>query len=287
LNDIETELTAGMRERVARLTPPRDVLEAATRRHRRRTLARRGGYAAGVFALAGVLASGVTWTVERGPDEDRPAVAAQPPELALAAAVTASQGTSYRIRVTIGSGDPSPRTREGALDPVTATGYLRYPFDDGSGRYHEDRLVDGTWYVGGSTDDESTFKQMPGRRTRLDFGDTLHGVAGASADPNELLEALRERRALIRRTAADAYQFEIVLREDATVHERLSVSGDVKLDTDGRLASIVYETRHQAMKGSEPVDGRVSTAIELYDYGVAVSVRRPANVVMVRTWARG
>ena len=279
---LEHELAAAMHEHATSLAPRRDVLGAASLRHRRRTVARRTSYAAGVLALAGVLTPVGLWRAELGRGVDPPTtVVAQRPELALAAAVASSESTSYRIRITNTSGGTQGWTREGALDPVRANGYVRSPFNDGSGRYYEDRLVDGTWYIGG-TDDTSTFKQMPGRRDRLDFNDSLHGLAGASSDPNDLLRALRESRATITQPSRDLYHFELVLVDKPAIHEKVTVAGDVRLTTDGRIASVTYETLMKARKGSTPVESRMTTAIEMYDYGTTVTVHRPPHVVVVR-----
>jgi len=281
MNNIEHELAAAMHEQATKLAPRRDVLGAATLRHRRRTVARRTAYATGVLALAGVLTTVGLWRAEQGRGVDPPTTVVAPqPELALAAAVASSESTSYRIRITDTFGGGQAWTREGALDPVRASGYLRSPFNDGSGRYYEDRLVDGTWYIGG-TDDASTFKQMPGRRERLDFNDSLHGLAGASSDPNDLLRALRESRATITQPSPDVYHFELVLVDEPAVHEKVTVAGDVRLNPDGRIASVTYETLTKARKGSTPVEFRMTTAIEMYDYGATVTVHRPPNVVVV------
>src|SRR3954453_15732267 len=97
-NSLEEQLTAGMRERVAGITITTDVVGETLRIQRRRTMITRTAYAVGVAGLAGAITAGVLATGGTGPGTapNRPPVAgAESPELHLAAAVTASQSTSY------------------------------------------------------------------------------------------------------------------------------------------------------------------------------------------------
>jgi hypothetical protein len=57
---LEEDLAEGMRAYAGRLRLTGDVLGAAARRHRRRRAVRRSAYAAGVVALAGALAAGLS-----------------------------------------------------------------------------------------------------------------------------------------------------------------------------------------------------------------------------------
>jgi hypothetical protein len=292
MNDLETQLAAGMRSRVADLTMSRDVLGAASRRHRRRVAARRTTYAAGVLGLTAIVAAALAITGNgaqpaghpRNDANGPPATTSEMPGLTLAAAVAASESTSYRITVSIRYASGPAWTRDGAFDPSKVSGYLRHPFDDNTGRYHESRLVEGTWYVAGiwyaGSSDGSTFKQMPGTRDRLDFNDTLKGMAGASADPNELLRALRDRKASITRPSHDTYRFQVTLKDEPARHEKVSVVGEVKLNEDKRIATVVYETTSQAMKGTLPITSRSTTTIALSVYGLLVDVKRPTKVVV-------
>src|SRR5690349_18261046 len=100
-NSLEEHLTAGMREQVAGITISTDVVGETLRIRRRRTMIARTGYAVGVIGLAGALTAGVLTTIGTGPGAapNRPPVgAADSPELRLAAAVAASQSTSYKVK---------------------------------------------------------------------------------------------------------------------------------------------------------------------------------------------
>lgn len=69
---LETQLTEAMREYAEGVRLTGDVLHAAARRHRRRTIIYRSAYAAGIMGLVGVLAAGLAIN---GPPPARPSVA--------------------------------------------------------------------------------------------------------------------------------------------------------------------------------------------------------------------
>src|SRR5690349_20910417 len=171
-NFLEEQLTAGMRERVGDVTITTDIVNEALRVRRRRTVIARTAYTAGVVGLAGALTAGVVATGGTGPatGPHRPPVAtAGSPELRLAAAVAASQSTSYRVKTTIDMrSDPAspPTIVEGAFDPATTTGFLRVPVSNGA--RHEERLIRGDWYTGDAgVDGKMVWRHNPGTYTTL------------------------------------------------------------------------------------------------------------------------
>ncbi|MGK5739456.1 hypothetical protein [Micromonospora sp. URMC 103] len=293
--DIEEQLTAGMRQEVAGVTLATDVLGAATRAHRRHTLVRRGAYAAGVAGLAGVLAVSATVGGAGGgsaPQTRPPAAAGPAPaegeaNVELVAAVTASEKTSYRIRVTTASkGDPGSReTAEGAFDPGERTGYLRSPIAGGPA-YAEERLVRGVRFLGSTG--SKTWKQERGRHDRLDYGGAApEGTVVASADPEELFAALRRADARVTRTGPDTYH--VVSNQP---YEDRYATGTRRLDgtvtvSGGRIATIAVESTNEGqlkpgVKQGERFGSTWLVTVALSDYGTPVRVERPAHVVAVR-----
>ncbi|MFC0509075.1 hypothetical protein [Micromonospora costi] len=288
--DIEEQLAAGMRQEVAGVTLATDVLHAATRAHRRRTLLHRGAYAAGVVGLAGVLAVAVTTggTGDTAPQAGPPAVAGEAPaNVRLVAAVAASEKTSYRIRVTTEfAGEPGSReTAEGAFDPAARTGYLRTPIAGGPA-YAEQRLIAGARFLG-STGSE-TWKQERGRYDRLDYaGAAPQGTVVGSADPEDLFAALRRADVAVSQTGPDTYHFESSESYDdryASGTRRLVGTVTVR---EGRIATIAFESTNEGrmkpgVKQGVSFDSTWLVTVALSDYGTPVRVQRPATVVVVR-----
>ncbi|MFC4016460.1 hypothetical protein ACFOW4_00640 [Micromonospora sp. GCM10011542] len=290
-NDIEEQLTMGMRQEVAGVEFRTDVLDAATRRNGRRVAARRGAYALGVVGLAGVLAAAVT---VNGPGptapgaNPAPVASADSPRLQLASAITASQNISYRLKITAGDRDDPDAwgSAEGAWDPAAATGWLTST-EPGGAAYHQ-RLIDGKLYLGSTG--TKTWKQEPGNGN-FEYGDVLGGASGASADPQELFKALREVQAKITRTGATSYHFESTRPfDDEYATGTRGLVGDVTLDSDRRIAKVTYLSTYKGRvkpgvkspKSGVSFDSSQRLTLELSDYGTPVRVEKPTDVIVAR-----
>jgi hypothetical protein len=282
--DLETELTAGLREHAAGVRLSYDVLENATRRHRRHQALRRSGYTIGVLGLAGVLATGLVITrgdtagTPADPPRTGQAAADQPAELRLAAAVQATAQTSYRftLRYTIsapeGRADLKSTTEEyaGAFDPRTSRGYLT-----GMDGNVQIRIIDGEFYVL-----RNGWRNM-GRSLSQAIGIIgARGSTGAdalTADPHTLLARLRDLgtvRHAGREGSVDAYTFEYQAPADpAVVADR--VTGRVEVDAASKL--IVRVTQETTLRGAQPGVAdrdaiRFRTVLTLSDHGLTVNV---------------
>jgi hypothetical protein len=285
--DIEHHLVAGMREEVAGIALTTDIVGTAARRHRRRTAAQRTLYGAGVVGLAGALAAVMALGSgqQRQPGTGRPPVAsAESPSVRLAAAIAHSENISYKVRTTIvfDAGRGLRWSTEGAFDPARATGYLHVLDPNAPPPFgYEERLIDGVRFVGFAG---GHFKQYPGKHDRLAYTAVLDGALGAafgaSADPDQLFQALRQAKATITQTSAGTYHFEVTLEDTPNAHTTLA--GDVTLDADKRIAKVTFVQALQANKDGQSVTGRYPVTVELSDYGTPVSVQRPTDVVVVR-----
>ncbi|MBQ0894308.1 hypothetical protein KBX37_14580 [Micromonospora sp. U56] len=273
--------------------PPVGVLLDRGRRARRRRTATM------VSATCALLAVGLATvaTVTTTPTSGRPSVTAgqssQPaavsPAMELVSAVTASQNISYRMRLT-DDGPGGGLTYEGAFDPRTATGYVRCPKDDS---VMTELLINGTRYEGGErplgklpADKEGPgetygrYGQYPGKYDRLSLYDGGSGVLGAvSPDPAALFTALKSANATITENPDGSPHFTY------TVTDKLgstSATGDVTLDRDGRIAKVVLTVAWQSTAKGRLDKGTSTMTLELFDYGVAVKVKRPADVVKIK-----
>jgi hypothetical protein len=295
--DLEEQLTAGMREEVAGIALTSDVLGEATRRHRRRTAMISLGYGLGVAGLAGVLAVGLTVGTGAPPRPDPgrpPAGQVQPPALRLANAVAASDDISYRLKVTTAgkastdgkpSGPGASQTYQGAFDPKTATGYVRMPLEAG---VLTELLIGGTRYIGtepppngatppGPHDPYSQYGQYPGKYDRLSYflsGDPALSLL--TPDPTALLKALKEANATTSENPDGTLHFQYTKQ---TAGGSTVTDGDVTLNADGRIAKVMLAGTWQSTLKGRLDAGEFTTTLELYDYGVAVKVDRPADVV--------
>lgn len=275
-NSLEEQLTAGMRERVAHVTIATDIVGETLRIQGRRTMIARAACAVGVIGLVGAITTGVLATggTKPGTGPNRsPVAVAQSPELRLAAAVTASQSTSYKVKTTLNRTGRPPMIIEGAFDPATATGYLRETFDNGG--WHEERLVDGDRYHGDSyADGKVVWGHILGKYTTLVWNPPSRLQVAVSADPQSQLDALTKTGAKISQTGPDTYHFEAPFRVFGTFDNNKMV-GDVTVGADHRVAKVMYKITF-AHSGS--VDGTVldvTVTMELSDYGAPVTVNRP------------
>ncbi|MDO3701536.1 hypothetical protein Q3W71_07555 [Micromonospora sp. C28SCA-DRY-2] len=271
--------------------PPVGVLLDRGRRARRRRTTTMVGATCALLALG----IGTAATVATLPGTGRPAgTAAQEaprpapvsPQMKLVAAVTASENISYRMRLSYVGG----LTYEGAFDPKTRTGYVRAPQDDS---VMTELLINGTRYVGGERpqgelpadktgpgETYGRYGQYPGTYDRLSLYDDGSGVLGAAApDPAALLRALKGANATISENPDGTlhFQYGTQYRDGST-----STSGDITLDADGRIATVVLSSTWQSTAKGRLDTGTANATLEIFDYGVEVTVKRPTDVVMVR-----
>jgi hypothetical protein len=308
ITDLEDQLVAGMRDEAAGLALTRDVLGAATRRHRRRVVLHRTAYAAGVAGVAGALAATLTvvapggTTRSPGPLAERPASATpDTPQLRLAAATTASENTSYRVKVTTTRLDklpprdelPEPVARRwvttGAFDPATATGYLDSPSTGlvppmSVGFLHE-RLVGGIRYVGGldGADPDSgriVWTREQGRHTSLNYDVALGGKLGASTNPQQLFRMLRQAGATVTQNPGGGYHFDVTVQDAAQGIAADRLVGDVTIGGDNRIKTVAYD-RTTLWTGHGRFTYHLHVLVELSGYGLPVKVRAPADFIVI------
>jgi hypothetical protein len=301
--DLEDQLTAGMHQHVRDLTLTGDVLGRARRRYRRRSAVVRLGYGLGVIGVAGALAVGVT-VASGGTDPggappvagDRPGAKAQPPALRLANAAAATNDTSYRITVSQGGSatrdgapfgsSPMAVTWEGAFDPRTDTGYARSAFEWG---VRTELVINGTRYVGtepradgakppGEHEAYSRYGQYPGTYDRLSLDDANSVLGTSSPSPTSLLETLRKVDAGVTEKPDGTLHFEYAL---ANNDGKSFLRGDVTIDA-GRITKIAITGTWESTVKRHLDQGEFSTTIEFADFGLPVTVERPADVVPVR-----
>ncbi|WP_446218020.1 hypothetical protein [Micromonospora sp. IBHARD004] len=271
----------------ASVPPVGALLDRGRRARRRRTTTMVG-------ATCALLALGVATvaTVATTPTPGRPGVtaeASQPgpasPAMELVSAVTASENLSYRMRLT--NSAPGGLTYEGAFDPRTATGYVRAPQDDA---VMTELLINGTRYVGGERplgklpadkgpgETYGRYGQYPGRYDRLSLYDEGSVVLGAvSPDPAALFTALKSANATITENRDGALHFAYTTMEEIG---STSAAGDVTLDRDGRIAKVALTVTWQTTAKGRLDQGTSTLTLELFDYGVAVTAKRPTDVVM-------
>jgi hypothetical protein len=290
---LEEHLAAGMRQETRGIALTDDVLGRARRGYRRRAAVTRLGYGLGVVGVAGALAAGL---VLDAPDRERkpPSIAQQEsPALRLANAATASNSTSYRIRFeskgwaeTDGTRHPEgPATVwEGAFDPNTRTGYARHTFEWG---VMTELLINGTRYVGtepradgkrppGEHEAYSLYSQYPGTHDRLVYGAAEMPVLNAAApDPAGLLKALREANATVTEKPDGTLTFSYAT---ATNEGSQTFTGDVTLDGNGRIASMVVTVAWESTVKKRLDKGEFVMTTTFSDWGLPVTVERPAKV---------
>ena len=259
--------------------PTRALLCRGARARRRRTATT--AVAASFAAVAAIAVGGLVVTSAGHPTTSgrRDAGTAAPaPAMQLAAAVTASQSTSYRLTITTGTpADPDAwGTAQGAYDPATATGYLDSVQKDGRGYDHQ-RLVNGTLYV--SRSGTKRWKQVPNHA--FEYGDALGGASGVSANPDDLFAAMREQHVTTTRTGDRTYHFVSIKNQDTSrVVMTSTLTGDVTLDPTGRIAQVSWQ-QTVTSKFNTGVEDRSATAVgtvALSDYGMPVRVEKPTDV---------
>ncbi|WBB65912.1 hypothetical protein [Micromonospora sp. WMMD812] len=270
--------------------PPVGALLGRGRRARRRRTTAMVSATCALLALGAATAATVVTT----PTSGRPGVTAggspqerpASPEMKLVSAATASENLSYRMRLT--NSGPGGLTYEGAFDPRTATGYVRVALDDS---VMTELLINGTRYEGGERpqgplpadkgpgETYGRYGQYPGRYDRLSLYADGSGVLGAAApDPAALFVALKNANATITENPDGTLHFEYATSEDKG---STTTRGDVTLDGDGRIAKVALTGTWQSTAKGRLDKGTFASTLELFDYGVAVRVERPADVVPV------
>lgn len=283
--NLEDQLQDSMRHRVDGITLGADVLGRATRRHRSHTTKVKIGYGLGAAGLAGVLAAGLTLSGGPGAARTPAVVQAEPAGLILAGAAVASENISYRIRLTTDS-----RVYEGAFDPRTDTGYLRCPKDDS---VLTEFLVKGTRYIGGEAplgklpadkaggthEKYGRYGQYPGKYDRLSiYGGSDDVLDAASPDPAALFAALKKADATTRKNPDGSLHFQYSRQEK----DGSSVTtGSATLTPDGRISTVALSVAWQSTAKGRLDKGTYSAKLQLSDYGLVVTAKRPADVVPV------
>lgn len=249
----------------------------------RRAAVRVAGASLAVLAVGGVVTTVAVhpWSTNRSAG-----TVAQSPAITLMAAITASDGISYQIKVTQPTGTGGVTTTEGAFDPATSTGYLSSKWSGADVVYYE-RLVAGTRYTGASG--MRQWKQEPGRFDRLAYDrsddghdDGVAASAGASADPEQLLAELRDAGGKVTGTGAGVLHFEVTLKPETSPRTTLnqSIAGDVTLGPDKRIATIVYTRTSRATKDKLARTETTKVTMVFSGYGAPVRVEKPAGAVV-------
>jgi hypothetical protein len=281
--NLEDHLKDSMRHRVDGIALGSDVLGRATRRHQNHTTKIKIGYGLGAAGLAGVLAAGLT--LSGGPGAARPpaAIQAEPASMILANAAVASENISYRIRLTTDF-----LVYEGAFDPRTDTGYLRCPKDDS---VLTEFLVNGTRYIGGEAplgklpadkaggkhETYGRYGQYPGKYHRLSIYGGSDGVLeAASPDPAALFAALKKADATTRKNPDGSLRFEYSRKEK---DGSSATTGTATLTPDGRISTVTLTVAWQTTAKGRLDKGTYSSKLQLSDYGLVVTAKRPADVV--------
>ncbi|MFD0596901.1 hypothetical protein ACFQZ4_35440 [Catellatospora coxensis] len=207
-------------------------------------------------------------------------MAAADPGTRLVAAITASQSTSYRLKITTSS-TTTPGAdvlvSTGAFDPAARTGYLRTPFGGDGPGVGEERLVDGVQYAGESGEDGIMhWIRRPGIHDSLGGRPTLDGPLGGTADPAELLATLAQAGAVVTQTGPNLLHFEYTAQELQSYQVSETVTGDVTLDAEGRISGVVYDRNAVWQKpGGEPGPAGTHVVVEFSAYGTPVTVAAP------------
>jgi hypothetical protein len=264
--------------------PTGRLLERGRRaRHRRAALTSASLAVVALGAITGVVVS----TQDTAPERPAATASAADPRMHLAAAITKSENISYRIHVTLGGGPFA--SCDGAFDPNTATGYMRFPQDDS---VMTELLINGTRYIGGEPpltplpadkgpehEKYGRYGQYPGKFDRLSICSDSDGVLGAAApDPAALFEALKAANATVTDKPDGGVHFAYTKQTDGGL-STTATSGDITFDADGRIATVTMAIEWQSTVKHRNDSGAFTVALPLSDYGLQVKVKRPKDVV--------
>jgi hypothetical protein len=261
-------------------TPPtQQLFERGRLARRRRVVAATSASCAALVVVAAVAVAAVA----SAPARPTVSVQAASPQLELAAVITASESTSYKLKVTTRTAVPAPKNitdthvTVGAFDPATITGYL-CELNADSNCLHEQRLIEGVMFDRSLV---SKWKQWPGKQARLAYVYGLDGAISASADPDELLKALRGADAKITKVNANTYHFEIVLQPPkpsgaSSSKPIVTYTGDLVVDAAAQhIAKVTFEVTE---RGDSTATSPTQVTLEFSDYGSPVPVERPTSL---------
>jgi hypothetical protein len=263
-HEVEERLAASMREHVAGIKLDGGVLARAGKRHRRRKVLWRGAVGAVVLASVAMVGAAAMLNGTGAGEGLNPAVYqdVDTSQARFVAAVTASEGTSYQVTITTRFEKAPGKVvvTTGAYDPATNSGYLR------TGTV-EERLVDGVLYIlrQGTTyavpkpKISGLLYEFPGEK----------GFFGTSVDPQVLLEAMRQRGVKITETGRGVFHVEMT-RERGEPRTTITISGDVLVGADNRVAKVNYTT---VMSGAQNYEA--TTEMVFSNYGAPVRVEKP------------
>ncbi|MEH0931053.1 hypothetical protein [Micromonospora sp. CPCC 205558] len=293
MNSIDDRLAQRLHDIVDGETgsePPVGALIERGRRGRRRRTTALVGSTCVLLALGVGTALTVPTTAPSG-RTGASTEAARPepvsPAMRLVSAAAASENISYRMRLT--NSGPGGLTYEGAFDPRTATGYVRVPQDDS---VMTELLINGTRYEGGERplgklpadkgpgETYGRYGQYPGTYDRLSlYGDGNGVLDAAEPDPAALFAALKRQNATVTENPDGTLHFTYATSgKDGSS----STAGDVTLHRDGRIATVALTVTWQSTAKGRLDQGTVNSTLELFNYGIEVTVKRPTDVVMVK-----
>lgn len=249
MNTTEEDLDTALRE-LADSEPvtPAPVEELLDRGRRRK---RQVGMSAAALGAVAAVAAGLVGVGMFGgaPGPSTPAAA----PLVISAAEATGQ-TSFRLVATVRTKTHTFR-QEGAYDPVTRKGYLRYT--DESGNTHEQRIIGDDRYIVPPTGPRN--KPEPARRG-FTFGMATGVEPELTVDVAELLTTLRGLG-----TVTDLGDGRYSFNSNGNGDTSGPVSGVVDVDTaSGHVAEVVYQ-----------LSGDRVLTLEFSDYGKPVEVERP------------
>jgi hypothetical protein len=226
-----------------------------------------------VTAVVLVAVGGISWTVNK--DGTSGVVAADSPDMRLAAAALATAQTSYRFSLSFTIDGRDTSLAEGAYDPAGPTGYLRDTGSDQSAI--EQRVIEGDWYTGTGIEGQPlSWRKMPAGFT----GFALQSGTDLTVDPSELLQTYANLGTVTHTgrsgsgaAAVDTYSFSYAAPDQYNG----PMSGTVEVGVNsGMIKKIIW--RSQVVP--RPEDGNMpawwyTKTVEFADYGIEVHVERP------------
>ncbi|WP_410819986.1 sigma factor [Micromonospora sp. 050-3] len=124
------------------------------------------------------------------------------------------------------------------------------------------------------------YGQYPGTYDRLSLYGDGNGVLGAAEpDPAALFAALTRQNATVTENPDDTLHFTYA---ETSKDGSSSTAGDVTLDRAGRIATVALTLTWQSTAKGRLDTGTANSTLELFDYGTAVTVERPTDVVMMK-----
>jgi hypothetical protein len=243
-------------------TPPVGMLLERGRRARRRRTSAVAGSTLAVLVLAALGVAAVAHPGSTAPDVTAGASSAQAPspDMKLASAFATSKDISYRMRLTT-----EEFVYQGAFDPVTDTGYFQVETDRRPAprdiAWAAELLIKGTRYISG--------EQYSGKHDHM----SLYVLASVAPDPAALYAVFQKTNATVTENSDGSLHYALTIADQAGSN---AVSGDVTLDADGRIGKVTLTNNWRST--AKDASGTTTATLELFDYGVDVKVKRPADV---------